>query len=704
MFPKGRAALGRVGEGTAIVPARELERALAAADRPLTEQQAGAVRGVATSGNGVDVVEALAGTGKTFTAGTIRQVYSDAGYNVIGLGPTGRAVRELAEEAGVAAWTIDRALIDLERFEAPFAQRTVIILDEAGMAATRSTERVLAAAQDAGAKVIAIGDSGQLASVQAGGWMRAVGDRVGTHELTEVMRQRDADERRALGQLHAGKPEAYLTWADEHDRVEVHTTTDPYAAALADWCVASREHGPDRAVLIARSQQTRTALNEAARIYQREAGALGPDREYGPVTVAVGDRVICRRNDAQVDVDNGTRGTVRATHDDRVVIDTDAGTVRELPAGYVADHLEHAYCLTGHGMQGGTVEHATVLSGVRDLTKGWSYTALSRARGSTRLHVDAGATALGAPEREEHAPTVRRPVPDRAQVLARAAARMSVRDDEDLAVAQLPTRPAAGRPDDRALQTAPRLRGDELAERGAGRAAARTPDAAVARLAELQRERQQLIAQRQALPLRELRQVDSVLAEREQVVAQRDSAAERLAQIPEPQRRAFGRSQDPHAAERARLTASVQAADQQLGALDRRAGRLQREIGPAAQIRGERDGLDRRVGELERQTRTVRDELAERQLAQAPAWARQMFGVRPEQYRRAEYYDRGVREVARYRVEHHVADETPGLGPEPHGGGDRSSWRQAQRIAEQTQRRLGRDVAPERERDVGIDR
>ena len=210
------AAIGRVGEGPAIVPAQELERALAATDRPLTEQQAAAVRAVTTSGNGVDVIEALAGTGKTFTAGTLRQVYESAGYRVVGLGPTGRAVRELAEEAGVPAWTIDRALLELERFGG-LEQRTVVLLDEAGMAGTRATEQVLAHAQAAGAKVIAIGDSGQLASVQAGGWMRAVGDRVGVHALSEVMRQRDRTERRALGQLHAGQPGNYLRWAD-HER------------------------------------------------------------------------------------------------------------------------------------------------------------------------------------------------------------------------------------------------------------------------------------------------------------------------------------------------------------------------------------------------------------------------------------------------------------------------------------------------------
>jgi hypothetical protein len=57
------AAVGRAGEVSAVVGAAVLERALAGADRPLTDEQAGAVRAVATSGNGVDVIEALAGTG-----------------------------------------------------------------------------------------------------------------------------------------------------------------------------------------------------------------------------------------------------------------------------------------------------------------------------------------------------------------------------------------------------------------------------------------------------------------------------------------------------------------------------------------------------------------------------------------------------------------------------------------------------------------
>lgn len=77
----------------------------------------------------------------------------------------------------------------------------------------------------------------------------------------------------------------------------------------------------------------------------------------------------------------------------------------------------------------------------------------------------------------------------------------------------------------------------------------------------------------------------------------------------------------------------------------------------------------------------------------------ELLGERPDQYRRAEYWDRAVREIARYRIEQHVDPDIPGLGPEP-AGGPAHGWRQADRVLEQSQRRLGRDI----DRDRGLDR
>ena len=90
------------GRHAAIVDEAQIERTLQQIPRRLTDEQARAVRSIASSGNRIDTVEALAGTGKTTSAAALREVYERAGYRVIGAAPTGRAVRELAERAGIA--------------------------------------------------------------------------------------------------------------------------------------------------------------------------------------------------------------------------------------------------------------------------------------------------------------------------------------------------------------------------------------------------------------------------------------------------------------------------------------------------------------------------------------------------------------------------------------------------------------------------
>jgi conjugative relaxase-like TrwC/TraI family protein len=222
------AAVGRAGEGTGIVDASLCERVIARAERPLTVEQAMAVRATVSAGDGVTVIQALAGTGKTYTAGVLREVYERAGYEVLGVAPTGRAARELTEMAGVPARTLDGLLFDLEQLGDELPRGCVLILDEAGMAGTRPSARVLEAAEHAGAKVIAIGDPGQLASVQAGGWLGAVGRELGALRLTEVMRQRDPAERRALAALHERLPQHYLDWAERAGRID--TFSDPAGA------------------------------------------------------------------------------------------------------------------------------------------------------------------------------------------------------------------------------------------------------------------------------------------------------------------------------------------------------------------------------------------------------------------------------------------------------------------------------------------
>jgi conjugative relaxase-like TrwC/TraI family protein len=164
-------ATARAGDGVAQLPQRAVAAGIEGSARTLNGGQAAAVHAVAGSGNGVDVIEGLAGTGKTYTAGVLRELYAAEGYLVLGVAPSARAARELAEQAGVLARTLDSRLLAITNGY-PLPERSVVIFDEAGMASTRQSERLLAHAAAVGAKVVAIGDPG-AASLRAGGGVAA---------------------------------------------------------------------------------------------------------------------------------------------------------------------------------------------------------------------------------------------------------------------------------------------------------------------------------------------------------------------------------------------------------------------------------------------------------------------------------------------------------------------------------------------------
>jgi hypothetical protein len=424
----------RVGEGVAVLSPAVIEHALQGTVVELNDEQATAVRTLAASGNGVDVVQALAGTGKTRVLGVLASCYRQAGYRPLGAAPTARAARELSEAVDTAAYTLHGMVAALER-AGSLPPATVVLLDEAGMAPTRQSAALLAAAERAGAKVIVAGDRGQLPSVQAGGWFRAVAQQVGGPELQAVMRQRDSHEREALEALHDGRPDEYIEFKQRQGARDVHAgERTAVLELLADWDTARAAQGLDQVVMIAPDNAIRELLNEQAR-----ARLIGDGVLVGTAVVIAerefreGERVIARRNDRYRDVSNGTRATVRAI--DRptgtLTVEVDGGGWRELDAAYVAEHLEHAYALTGHGTQGATVEWAGVIARPSHFTAEWAYTALSRARGETRLHVIAEPSP-GVVEREEFGPRPPRPSVEEAVTDLRLA--MTRRQAERLAI------------------------------------------------------------------------------------------------------------------------------------------------------------------------------------------------------------------------------------------------------------------------------
>ena len=385
------ASAGRqAGEAVAVLRPALIEASLCGGGVELSGEQLAAVEAIAGSGRGVDVLQALAGTGKTRVLGALAGCYRDAAYLVLGVAPTGRAARELGEAIGTRAYTLHAVVAALGR-AGGLLPRTVVLFDEAGMAPTRESAVLFEAAERAGAKLIAAGDVGQLPSVQAGGWLAALSRELGGPELREVMRQRDPAERAALEALHDGDADEYIAFKQAQETLQIHPDEhEALADVLHAWNHARQAHGLASAVMIAPDNLTRGMLNERARATLIDAGVLSADAVcIGAREFRVGDRIIARRNDRYRDIDNGTLATVRAIHrmTGALTVETDGGGRRELDTAYVRDHIEHAYALTGHSTQGASVEWAGVVGRPSDLSAEWAYTALSRARGHTELHL-----------------------------------------------------------------------------------------------------------------------------------------------------------------------------------------------------------------------------------------------------------------------------------------------------------------------------
>ena len=378
-----RAQLGRAESRVGLATERALRRGMRGLT--LNDGQRAVLEAVFTSGNGVDLVQAQAGTGKTYTARAIRRVAEEDGRRVLGTAPTARAARELSSQAGIDSDTLDALLGKLDRDEITLSWKDVIVVDEAGMVGTRPGARLERHAEQAGAKLIEIGDRRQLQSVLAGGDVPGAWERLGGVRLTEVVRQRDPEERRALGQLHAGNVEVYVRFAEQRNRIsygaELRQAVEHYSTNVA-------KLGHAQVALVCPTNALARAANDLVREQRRGAGELGKDTTIGELDISVGDRVVCRRNDRRCDVINSDRGTVTLITGAGLDVELDDGRLRHLPRSYAeAGDLQLGYAGTVHVHQGCTVERTIVAAQADELYGELAYVAASRARDTTHFHL-----------------------------------------------------------------------------------------------------------------------------------------------------------------------------------------------------------------------------------------------------------------------------------------------------------------------------
>ena len=137
------------------------------------------------------------------------------------------------------------------------------------MAGSRGLGRLLGLAAAAGAKVVLVGDTKQLSSVDAGGGFRGLVARLGAHRLVENRRQVQGWKRDALRNLREGRVRPALTAYAAHGRLHMGDREELVERMVDDWWTARAE---GEAVMQASTWRDVLELNDRARAKLVEAG------------------------------------------------------------------------------------------------------------------------------------------------------------------------------------------------------------------------------------------------------------------------------------------------------------------------------------------------------------------------------------------------------------------------------------------------
>lgn len=374
---------------------RRIADAVAEAERGrghgMTATQRRAVERLCRAGRAVSVVVGVAGSGKTTALDTASTALHAAGYRVVGTSTSGQAARTLATEAGVEARTFASLLWRLDRGQITLDDRTVVVVDEAGMADDVNLARLVLAVEHARAALVLVGDHRQLAAVGPGGALAAVLDRrpdlvVG---LDANVRQRDSAERQALAELRNGSVDRAVAWYARSGRVHIQPSRVDTLVAMTDAWAGDHAAGHDTALLAWRRVDV-ADLNRLARRRWDELGRLGGDDVLvdGGRHYAAGDRLVALTPIPDAEIVTSEPLTVLAVEEEALTVRTSRGSVATLTGEAMdVEHLDYGYAVTVHRAQGATYDRAHVLAagGGREL----AYVALSRARDHTTIHATA---------------------------------------------------------------------------------------------------------------------------------------------------------------------------------------------------------------------------------------------------------------------------------------------------------------------------
>ncbi|MFW7382302.1 MAG: MobF family relaxase [Oligoflexus sp.] len=324
-----RDAILRENEGRHAVSDKAIAEVLSQVKfQTIKPEQLQALRGICQGSSAYAMVRGLAGVGKTYTIDAIERSYSLSGYKTLGCSLSHKAVSALRGETAMEAHTIHHLLGRMEAGSLRLTKKHVIFCDEAAMIDSRLMSRLCEKVNQAGAKMVLVGDDKQIQSVDAGGMFTTLYEHLGGGELSDVIRQNRLSERAAILSVREGKVEKTLDYYEGRKGApltpDIKQSVDQLLSAEKKGklsamapCIYS-EHGSFEENLAVRGEMVdRGRFKDSVSLVNSKGKVLD---------VSSGDRLRFSETAAHLGISKDEIGTVLSASAEKVVFRSQSGT------------------------------------------------------------------------------------------------------------------------------------------------------------------------------------------------------------------------------------------------------------------------------------------------------------------------------------------------------------------------------------------
>lgn len=349
--------------------------------------------------NSLSVITGEPGTGKTTVINTIVkcQLRFNPKSEIILVAPTGRASRRMSELTHRKASTLHRILgiYDSEEKGKKRIKADLLIVDESSMM-DAVLANTLFTSVNKECKIVLVGDVNQIEPVGVGAFFKDLIESriVPITVLDKIFRQGSGSGILKNSKSLLNNEESSIEFNKKDFTITKRTAAEDVRAAIVEMMrrkIVNQKVSLDDVYVLTPTNEGLLGTKELNRSIQRvlnDNPACLPINDY--LTFRVGDKVINKRNNPSLDVDNGDTGIIVDIDLDNISITVELfGRKKEVVFKEEdIEDLDLAYAMTVHKAQGSefdTVIMPFVLSHSFMLNKNLIYTAWTRAKKSCHM-------------------------------------------------------------------------------------------------------------------------------------------------------------------------------------------------------------------------------------------------------------------------------------------------------------------------------